>query len=191
MCYCKEKIKNMKTVYKGKLFHVLRDEKTRFEKVIRPPGIRIITETEEGFIMNHEIRKHSGDKRLPYLPGGKVFESVAEWTSLPKGTELMLDICETAKKEAREEQGIEILKFKYLEKVECTNKIEWDLHYIQVLEFKEVEQSLEHDENIERIIIPRNEIRKLIFSRNFKEKQSAFVLLKYLEENPTFTASRK
>ncbi len=181
----------MDIVYKEDSFCVARGIEENSGKVAFIPSVRIIIETKEGFILNHEIRKSSGGKRLPYLPGGKIFEKLEEFLRLRIGTELTLHILDAARKEALEEQGIEILKMEYFGKTRWKEKAPADIYYVKVLEFKQTDQILEHDENIERIVIPRSEIENLLFSSKFKEPQSAFMLLKYLRENPTFTASQK
>ncbi len=59
--------------------------------------------------------------------------------------------------------------------------MEWDLHYIVVGAYTESRQALEYGEDIEPIIVSRDEARQMCLDGRISEERSALTLLRFLK----------
>ncbi len=173
--------------YHGKLFAIVKKpleingEIKTLEVARRAPGIRLIIETDDGKIaMNKEYRHELAGYDLR-LPGGKVFDSLDEYlAALEAGGDFAEHIAAAARKEGKEEVGIDSGDFRWVAKSIAGLTIEWDLHYFVVTHPKIGEQQLEHDENIEVVYLTKEEAEKACFDGSMREDRAAMQLLKYL-----------
>ncbi len=176
-------------VYKGKLIEIVEQDVTvgqkqfTIEKARRAPGVRlIIVSPDKKILLTKEYRMElkEWDTRLP---GGKVFDTLEEYNKfLQSGQGLGIKAVEAAKKEAREEVGLEVKEMTYFAVSHCGATIDWDLYYFVVTDYKEnlVGQKLEVGENIQLIWVSLDEAGSLCFSGKIGEDRSAAVLLRYL-----------
>ncbi|MEK7619000.1 MAG: NUDIX domain-containing protein, partial [Patescibacteria group bacterium] len=151
------------------------------EKVRRSPGVRLIITTDDHkFVLTKELRKEVGGYDIR-LPGGKVFDTLDEYRAACNARENLLEKAEAAaRKEAREEVGIEIEKLRYLTTSTCGATVEWDLYYFQVEKFVELEgQNLELGEDINVIKVHRDEVLQMCLDGRIGEDRSVAVLLRY------------
>ncbi|HEY4525313.1 MAG TPA: NUDIX hydrolase [Candidatus Paceibacterota bacterium] len=175
-----------KTAYRGKIIEVVekefeQDGKTRtFEFARRSPGVRLIVQREQTILISREFRHEQGgyDNRLP---GGKVFDTLHEYTAaLDAGR----DVAEAARlaaiKEAREEAGIEARNLSLFHKSVCGATIEWDLYYFIANEYDEGAQELEEGEDITTEFMNVDTVKSMCLDGSIGEERSALVLLRYL-----------
>jgi ADP-ribose pyrophosphatase len=176
-----------KITHQGKIIEVVQKEvehngKTQvFEFARRSPGTRLIIPKGDKIILSKEWRHELGgyDYRLP---GGKVYDSLEEYN---KALEQNVDISEkakiAAKKEAREEVGIEVTDISFFHKSVCGATVVWDLFYFVVNSFNEASQELEDGEDITIELVDRSKVKELCLSGAFGDERSALVLLRYLD----------
>src|SRR3989344_2025656 len=106
---------NEKIVYKGKIVEVVqkvikRDGKEIFfEYARRSPGTRLMIITSDNSILLTREFRHELNEYDYRLPGGKVFDTLEEYNSfLSENKDILAKATEAAKKEAKEEVGIEV-----------------------------------------------------------------------------------
>ena len=108
-------------------------EEIVFEKARRSPGTRLlITSPDHNILLTREYRGEVGgwDYRLP---GGKVFDSLEEYSeAVRSGVDLLEKSKQAAQKEALEEVGATVEDINYLYTSRCGATVEWDLHYFEV-----------------------------------------------------------
>jgi len=104
-----------------------------YEKARRSPGTRLlITSPDHNILLTREYRDEvrGWDYRLP---GGKVFDSLEEYSEAVKsGVDLLEKSKQAAQKEALEEVGATVEDINYLYTSRCGATVEWDLHYFEV-----------------------------------------------------------
>lgn len=177
-----------KIVYQGKIIEVVQqlfqagnDVKT-FETARRSPGTRlIIVSPEKKILITKEFRVEANgyDYRLP---GGKVFDSLNEYNDCLAAKNSILTAAEiAAKKEAREEVGIEPELIQHVATSRCGATVEWDLYYFLVDQYKTLSsQHLESGEDITVEWLNFEEVTKLCLSGKMQEDRSVAVLLRWL-----------
>ena len=178
-----------KIVYQGKIVEVVQQdfqvgaEKKVFEWARRAPGTRlIIVSPDQQILITKEFRAEVGgyDYRLP---GGKVFDSLLEYKAFLVTKKEILPMAEAAaKKEAREEAGIEGENMQHIATSKCGATVEWDLYYFVVDKYKELAgQHLEAGEDISLQWLTFAEARELCMSGKMQEDRSVAVLLRWLK----------
>jgi|ERR1035437_295485 8-oxo-dGTP pyrophosphatase MutT (NUDIX family) len=184
----REKIKE-EIIFQGKMIEIVHETFSSNGKEIilesgrRAPGVRLIIETPDGeLLISKEERFRIG---LDYrLPGGKVFNSLAEYNNFllnSKDTKEILEkVREAAVNEGMEEVGIKPLEMELIYVSKCGGSFEWDLYYFVVKKYEEVGQSLEEHEKIEVVKVSHDELKKLALSEKMNEDRSIAVILKYL-----------
>ena len=174
--------------YKGRIVEVVEfdveqgGKKMVFEKARRSPGVRLIIFHEGKVLLSKEERHEIGgyDYRLP---GGKVFDTLEEYSSaLSTG----VDIAEAAKaaaiKEALEEVGINVTDASFFHKSVCGTTIEWDLFYFVVTAFTHAgETALEDGEDIESAFYDIDTAKRMCLDGSMNDERSALILLRYLD----------
>lgn len=173
--------------YQGKIIEVVEEDidqggKTRtFEYARRSPGARLIIPKGDQILITKEFRRelNAYDYRLP---GGKVFDTLAEYNqALAEGVNIANAAERAAIKEAKEEAGIEVARLSFLHKSVCGATVVWDLYYFLVEEYGESEQHLEDGEDISFEFLDREQVRQMCLAGTIGEERSALVLLRYLE----------
>lgn len=175
--------------YRGRMIEIVTQqmrvgsEEIVYEKARRSPGTRLlITSPNHNILLTREYRDEVGgwDYRLP---GGKVFDSLEEYSeAVRSGVDLLEKSKEAAQKEAQEEVGInaEDLTHLYTSKLGAT--VEWDLYYFRVnLPTEELgEQKLEPGENIQAGWYSPTDALRLVLDGSLSEDRSAAVLMRYI-----------
>lgn len=171
--------------YSGKIFEIVHEPhgtKT-FEIARRAPGTRLIIPTSDGkkLLLTKEFRReqNSYDYRLP---GGKVFDTLAEFEAFRKSeADIQIAAIEAGKREAREEVGIESEEVEVLSVSKCGATVEWDLIYLLVKKYSEISsgQNLEHGEDITVVPTDVHEVIRMCLTGEMKEERSVAVLLRY------------
>ncbi len=172
--------------YKGRMIEIVEqpmiigDKKRTFEKARRAPGTRLIIVKDEKVLISREHRTetNSFDYRLP---GGKVFDSLSEYTDFLSGDgEILKEAERGAAKECVEEAGIQPNSLKHFLTANAGATIEWDLYFFIVEDFTELDaQSLEDGEVIETSWKSQQEIERIIFDDKMAEYRSVGALCKY------------
>lgn len=177
-----------KITHQGKIIEVVQkevkhDEKTQiFEFARRSPGTRLIIPKGDNILLSKEWR-HEINGYDYRLPGGKVYDSLEEYN---KALELGKDINEAAKnaakKEAKEEVGIEVKDITFFHRSICGATVVWDLFYFIVNDFNQLSQELGEGEDITIEEIERSKVKEMCLNGKISEERSALVLLRYLNK---------
>ncbi|MEK7083964.1 MAG: NUDIX domain-containing protein, partial [Patescibacteria group bacterium] len=151
------------------------------EIVRRSPGVRLIIVDGDRILMTKEFRKEHGvvDYRLP---GGKVFDTLAEYMQKGRIENIMAYTEEAAKNECRQETGLLATSLRHFATSKSGATVEWDLYYFIVDQFEQNPngQELEHGEDITVEWKTRDEVKTLCLDGSIKEDRTVGVLLKYL-----------
>lgn len=178
-------------VYQGKLIEVVHqkmkvgDKEFTMEIARRAPGVRlIIISPDKKVLLAKEYRMEikEWDTRLP---GGKVFDSLKEYNEFLKTEKDIINQAkEAAKKETREEVGLEADEINFFATSHCGVSIIWDLHFFVVTKYHEtsVGQTLELGENIELTWVDFDTAKQMCFDGTVQEGRSAAILLRYLSK---------
>lgn len=169
----------MNIVFQGKIIEVIQDGKREFAR--RSPGTRLLIVKDGQIMLTKEHREELKD--FDYrLPGGKVFDTLAEYNQfVDSGNDILIVAQDAAKKEAREEVGIEVSDIKHIWTSVCGATVIWDLYYFVVSQFTKLEsQSLEEGENIKPVWFTYEEARQLALTGKMSEDRSVAVLLRFL-----------
>ncbi len=179
--------------YKGKIVEVVEFDVTQagkqlvFEKARRSPGVRLIVARGNDILITKEERHEQGgyDYRLP---GGKVFDTLTEYTdALASGADMVMAAKKAAIKEAREEAYVEVKDASFLYRSVCGTTVEWDLFYFVAEESEsldgasvDAERTVEEAEDISVEFMDRERVKQMCLDGSIKEERSALVLLRYL-----------
>ncbi|MFZ3168581.1 MAG: NUDIX hydrolase [Candidatus Methanoperedens sp.] len=191
------KIKNVLTplnkediLYRGKIFEIVKQywklnganktEITEREIARRSPGVRVILNNNDKILMIKEYRtEYEGwDYRLP---GGKVFDTLEEYTKV-LNEDILRYATEAAKKELLEETGLIANDIKYLCETKAGATVIWDLYYFEVNNFETsiTGQNLENGEIINIDWKNIQQVKQMCLDGIIKEDRTIGVLLKYL-----------
>ena len=131
--------------------------------------------------MTRELRRESDGWDLR-LPGGKVFDSLAEFRAADP-TQIEAHTLISAKREGREEAGLRSGTYSLLEVSHAGASVDWDLHYFLVTDTVMAEQELEESEvgNISVEFIPLLDLRKALIAGEVQEGRSAAILWRWME----------
>src|SRR3989338_4787148 len=182
------KIIDEKIVFQGEMIEVVQKlveingKQKIFENGRRAPGVRLIIETGEGFLITKEERPEIGmDFRIA---GGKVFDSLLEYNQflLEKKNEgeILEKAKETAIREAMEEVGVKPTELELFYISKCGGSLEWDLYYFIVKKYEKTRQNLTDWEKIEVLKVSKEELKEMALTGKMQEDRSAAVILRYL-----------
>lgn len=190
MIKSKPKIELEQIVYQGKIIEVVQqkikfgDEEKIFEFARRSPGVRLIIATPDNkLLLTKEYRSELDDYDYR-LPGGKVFDTFAEYNEfLISGKDIAEAAKQAAVKEGLEEVGIEIEHLNLFSISKLGATMVWDLFYFSVVKYKEHArgQRLEHGEEIEVLKVGLNEAKEMCLDGKVREERSAAILLRFLK----------
>lgn len=173
---------------RGKLFelvHVAQPDGRIFEVARRAPGVRLIIAdaTHKKVLLQREFRQELNGYDFR-LPGGKVFDSLAEYELFRTGGEDIMSIAAAkAKAEAREEAGIDVSDVRFFKKSTLGATAEWDLLVFEATRWHEhrAGQALEAGEYIDSIgWYDFGEAEAMILRGELQEERIALVLLQWL-----------
>lgn len=154
-----------------------------YERAIRSPGTRlIIINPKNEIVITEEYRVDLADWDYR-LPGGKICDSLDEYISAKDNPKKLMEFAVVgAKKEAREEVGIEVTDLCCFDVVQTgAPTMKHDLYYFLVTGFKILPgQSLCEGENISVGWHTIPEVINMCLSGKIKEDRSVGVLLRYL-----------
>lgn len=187
-----------KIMYQGDLFQIIKRDKKylinsdvrckvdlQYELVERPPGVRAIICKDNLVLLNKEFRYELNDWDYR-LPGGKVFDSFAEYDMARKNGLLQKSIIDKLKSEIIEEADIIINSYDLFYLSHNGLTVEWDLYYYIVKDFSVNSNFYEENiqksefEFIEHCWLEYDQIEKLILEGKISEDRSVGVLLRYL-----------
>jgi len=182
-------IGNEDVVFQGKIIEIVQQKmdeggKTKtYEFARRSPGTRlIIISPDHRVLLTKEYRLELKDWDYR-LPGGKVFDSLAEYNSFLKtGKDIITSAIEAAKREADEEVGLKVEEISHFVTSPCGATMRWDLYYYLVTKFTEHTQNLGQGENIETNWFSFDQVKEICLSGQMSEDRSAAVLLRYLHQ---------
>ncbi|MEO6760954.1 MAG: hypothetical protein ABI220_01080 [Candidatus Saccharimonadales bacterium] len=176
-------------VYRGKLFEVIQTPQSDgrvFERAVRAPGVRLIIADREAkkILLTKEYRQEL--KGWDYrLPGGKVFDSLAEYDEFKSVTDSMEGAAaKKAKAEGHEEAGVDILGVELFKKSTLGATVEWDLYVYEATDWEKSAdgQALEVGEQIEADNwFSYDEAHQMILAGEMQEERVALILLQWLE----------
>lgn len=176
------------TIFKGKILEVIQEsgekagKKYLFEYAQRAPGTRLIIHQNDKILLTREFRRELNDYDYR-LPGGKVFDTLAEYNDFLGLERNILPVAEAAAiKEAREEVGIVVKKIDYFATSICGTTVVWDLIYFVASQYSPVAhgQSPEYGEDISIAEYSLSEVKEFALSGKMQEDRSVAMLLRYL-----------
>jgi hypothetical protein len=178
------------TVFTGKLFKIVHAEQPdgrKFERAQRAPGVRLIISDRDNqrVLLTREFRQELGEYDFR-LPGGKVFDSLAELDAWDEGGEDILNAAVAkAKGEGAEEAGVDISELELYRKSTLGATIEWDLFVFDVKQWQPhaLGQQLEQGEDIDADSwFSFKEAEQMILDGKMQEERVALILLRWLHD---------
>lgn len=169
----------------GEIVHTEKPDGRVFERYRRAPGTRIIVISPENkILLNREFRHESGAIDLR-LPGGKVCDTIEEFTALRESGKGILQAAKAgAIKEARQETGLVVTEqdLELVTKANAGATVEWDLYYFVARHYHAHKDGhdLSEDEATDikgSVWLSPAEIRKAIADNQMEEWRSVGVLL--------------
>lgn len=157
-------------------------EKT-FEKFVRPPGTRIIAVRDGKILLNKE-RRLELDGFDWRLPGGKVFDTFAEFEPYALGKQTIPEemILEAAAKELHEEAHLRAASMNVFAKAACGATVTWDLYYTVATDISDEVSVHEEGEEIEAAVwYTFEQIEQMCKSGEIGEGRTVSALLRYIE----------
>lgn len=176
----------------GKTFELVQIPKPDgrvFEVARRAPGVRLIVADKPNkkvlLTREHRWELDGFDYRLP---GGKVFDTLAEFEAFRKsGKDMLQAATAKAKEEAAEEAGIDISEVALFKRSMLGATVEWDLYIFEATNWQlhKDGQSLKEDEQrgIDVQWYDYKELEKMILNGVMQEGRVALVLLQWLKQN--------
>jgi len=182
---------NEEIIAKGRLFelvHLPQPDGRKFEVARRAPGVRLIiadTDTRK-LLLTKEFRRELQDYDYR-LPGGKVFDSLAEFEEFRQtGRDILEPAAAKAKAEAQEEAGMAVKDVKFFKKSTLGATVEWDLYVFEAANWAEHEdgQALEEGEQVEDVSWYHfEEVERMILEGQMQEERIALILLQWLHHD--------
>jgi 8-oxo-dGTP pyrophosphatase MutT (NUDIX family) len=182
-------------LYRGRLIELVREEVPHpdgvrvFEFARRGPGTRILlVSPERGVLLTREYRRELG-KYDTRIPGGKVFDTLAEYeTGRSSGTPVSAFAEEAAARELTEETGYHALSLDFLGISKCGATIEWDLYYFACTEWTEPTGTFtpHEDEDITVTWEPIDLVARMCLTGEITEERSAMRIIQYLYNRKLF-----
>lgn len=116
------------------------------------------------------------------LPGGKVFDRLAEFEAFRKSGADILDAARAkAKAEAAEEAGIAVDAVEFYKKSTLGATVEWDLYVFVADSWRQSQQALEDGEQIDDVSwYDFANVKKMILNGSMREERIALILLQWL-----------
>lgn len=182
---------NLFDVVERKIARTITTDKAKFEKEIkyelvrRGPGVRAIILKDEKILLNREYR-YELDRWDYRLPGGKVFDSIADYEAATDNMLIYQFIENGLENELKEEADIQIVEWEFLEVLHCGFTVEWDLYYFLISNFKLLPSFYDNKiqkteyEYITHCWIDRFEVLSMCLNGELSEARSAYALIKYL-----------
>ncbi len=174
---------------KGKIFelvHFTQPDGRVFEVARRAPGVRLIIADKKAkkvlLTKEHRWELQDWDYRLP---GGKVFDTLAEYEAhrLKQG-DIVKAATAKAKEEAAEEAGMAISGLTLFKKSSLGATVEWDLYIFEATDWHihKDGQNLKDDERmgIDVTFYDYAEVETMILAGKMQEERVALVLLQWL-----------
>lgn len=164
----------------GEVVHSVQPDGRVFEQYRRSPGTRLIIISPENKILITQEKRHESKTIDLRLPGGKVCDTLEQYTQLRQSKENIFDAAiKGAMKEAHEETGLIIKNPQFLVKANAGSTVEWDLYYFLVREFDQsaTGQQLEKGEQIQVTWMTTTEIKQAVTKGRMQEWRSVGVLL--------------
>ncbi len=174
-------------VYSGRIFEIVQQKKringraVIFETARRSPGVRLLIVKNGRILITREKRsEHNGyDYRLP---GGKVFDTLKEYSEKVHHKENIMDwAAEAAKRECLQETGLLPKSMRHYQTAKAGATVEWDLYYFIITDFEERSQQLEEGEDIATEWRSFGEAKQLCISGKIGEDRTVGILLRFLE----------
>ena len=178
-----------KVVAKGIIFELVQlpqPDGRVFEVARRAPGTRVIVHDKEQqkILFTKEFRRELGewDHRLP---GGKVFDSLDEYSDFrASGGDILEAAKAQAKREVQQEAGVEVDTLELVKKSVLGTTVEWDLYVFESTSWQlSVEgQELGVGEKIEADNwVTYEQAKRMILTGEMQEDRIALILLQWLE----------
>lgn len=176
---------------KGRLFelvHYPQADGRVFEVARRAPGVRVIIADQQAkkLLLTKEFRREleGYDFRLP---GGKVFDSLADYEAFRStGKDILAPAAAKAKAEAHEEAGMAVKEVTFFKRSTLGATVEWDLYVFEATEWSEHHegQSLEDGEVVEDVSwYDVAEVEHMILAGKMQEERIALILLQWLHHD--------
>lgn len=177
-----------KIVARGRLFELVElpqpDGRT-FELARRAPGVRVIISDRDKrkILLTKEFRRELNDTDYR-LPGGKVFDSLAEYEAfLSSGKDIVVPAATKAIAESAEEAGMDVTDVKLFKKSTLGATVQWDLFVFEATSWshRAAGQALEPGEQVEEVVwVDYDDAKAKILKGAMAEERIALILLQWL-----------
>jgi 8-oxo-dGTP pyrophosphatase MutT (NUDIX family) len=174
-------------VYQGKFIEVIQKNigGKIFEIARRSPWVRLLILQDDKILLTKERRQEHNayDYRLP---GGKVFDSLAEYNEkLANHENLFTYVQQAAKNECKQETWLIPISLTHFVTNKAWATVERDLYYFIVDQFtpNEQGQELEEDEDITIERKTKEEVKQLCLTGEIKEDRTVGVLFRFLSQH--------
>jgi hypothetical protein len=174
----------------GKLFELValhQPDGRVFELARRAPGVRVIIANRNTgkLLLTREFRRELGDWDHR-LPGGKVFDSLAEYAAFRStGQDILVPAQAKAIAESVEEAGIDVKTVQFFRKSTLGATVQWDLFVFEATDWSEHPdgQRLEQGEQVETgTWVSFDDAEEMILSGKMHEERIALILLQWLHQ---------
>lgn len=165
------------------------DRTEEWVKAVRPPGVRLMIQSEDGgsLLLTKEYREELD--ALDYrLPGGKVADTYEKWEELlAAGDDAIAEaVARTVVEEGREEAGVDVLEQSVVAIAKNGATQAWDLYVVLVSRSSTVDKAESNGEigedDIEAVWLNKDEVREAVLSGTIKEDRMIGYIWKWLED---------
>ncbi|MCL2037757.1 NUDIX domain-containing protein [Candidatus Saccharibacteria bacterium] len=175
------------TIFTGSLFEILQNSKG-WEKAVRAPGVRIILDDKKSgkILLSQEFRYELNEHDFR-LPGGKVFDTLDEYTAFrDNNADMLVPAAKRVIAETREEVNYDIRAPRFYDRSTLGATVEWDLYVFVTTDFNETSEDLREEDEKDDIAsagwYTYDEVRQMIMEKKMQEDRIAMILLRYLDE---------
>lgn len=155
--------------------------------VRRPPGIRaLIVDKENKKILSSKEFRYELNEWDYRLPGGKVFDSLADYKKSLENNDVLSHVEKTVPKEVLEEIGLIVKNPKLLKISKDGAGVIWDLYYYEITDYETSNDGpkLEENELVDGYIWASfDEVIKLCINHLIHEDRTVGMLLTYILES--------
>ncbi len=176
---------------KGRIFelvHIPQTDGRIFEVARRAPGVRVIVaDTRKRELLLTKEHRWELDAWDYRLPGGKVFDTLAEFDKHRKSGKDLAKVAQLkAQQEAAEEAGIDVTSLAFFKKSSLGATVEWDLYVFEATKWHTSKngQNPKEDERrgIEVRMFPYAEVERMILAGAMQEERVALIILQWLKK---------
>lgn len=185
-----DKTRDEEIVFRGHLVEIVHtpnpsDPNKYFEFARRGPGTRLMFVRDGQMLVTREYRHELSAYDLR-LPGGKVFDSLAEYEAAIGRGSPIVDLAEAgAMREASEEVGLRPSALEFWHRSVCGATVTWDLYFFVCRSWDAVGAHPEEGEDIEAQWLSFADVRRAALDGSMSEDRAALQVLRFISHETT------